>query len=88
MTASVNYAKIVKVVSERDATGAWVATSPDLPGFEAVSQDRQDLMERLVPKYLADMFAASGCPMIVAPVENDITWVAVPREAAEHAPTP
>ncbi len=55
-------ARIVRVKIERGASGAYFASSPDVPGFEAVSQDRKDLEERLIPKYLADLYKAAGQP--------------------------
>jgi hypothetical protein len=89
MTASITYATLVRVKIERDASGAYFATSPDVPGFEAVSQDRKDLEERLVPKYLADLYEAAGQPIVVARVgkasdADELPWVAMPADVARR----
>jgi hypothetical protein len=91
MTASTTYAKIVHVKIERGASGAYFATSPEVPGFEAVSQDRKDLEERLVPKYLTDLYKAAGQTVVVVRAEDlsdsddVLPWVAMPLELVEFA---
>ena len=89
MTASTTYAKIVRVKIERGASGAYFASSDDVPGFEAVSQDRKDLEERLVPKYLADLYKAAGQPMMVTRLDEAgdddvLPWVTVPMDVARR----
>jgi hypothetical protein len=89
MTASTDYAKIVRVRIERSASGAYFASSPDVPGFEAVSRDRKDLEERLVPKYLADLYKAAGQPMMItrldeASDDDVLPWVRVPVDVARR----
>lgn len=85
MTTSTTRAKLLRVKIERGRSGTYFATSPDVPGFEAVSKDLKDLEERLVPKYLADLYRAAGHPVVVTRLEeydteDVLSWVAVPLE--------
>jgi hypothetical protein len=85
------YAKIVSVKIERGASGAYFATSPDLEGFMAVSPDRNELEQKLIPQYLADLYKAAGQPVVVSRVESRSgdddgqPWVAFPLETARQA---
>jgi hypothetical protein len=84
------YAKIVSVKIERGASGAYFATSPDLEGFMAVSPDREELEQKLIPQYLADLYKAAGQPVVVSRVEGRSDdggqpWVAFPLETARQA---
>jgi len=90
MTASTTYAKLVRVKIERGASGAFFATSPDLKGFMAVSPDRKELEEKLISKYLTDLYNAAGQPVVVSRVEghssdDEQPWVAFPLETARRA---
>jgi hypothetical protein len=84
------HAKIVSVKIKRGASGAYFATSPDLEGFMAVSPDKDELEQRLIPQYLADLYKAAGQQVIVSRVEgasdgDSQPWVAFPLEVARQA---
>lgn len=49
-------------IDQNEETGAYIATSPDVPGFEAVSQSLQKLEDELISKYIDDLYAAAGQP--------------------------
>lgn len=49
-------------IDQSEETGAFIATSPDVPGFEAVSQSLQKLEDELISKYIDDLYAAVGEP--------------------------
>jgi hypothetical protein len=85
------YAKIVTVKIERGASGAFFATSPQLQGFLAVSPNRDELEEQLIPQYISDLCRAAGQPVVVSRVEGGSSdddgqpWVAFPLEKARQA---
>lgn len=90
MTASSKMAKIIKVVIRKKDEDVYVARSPDLPGFLALSHDLPSLHE-VICKHIGDLYLAAGQPVLVAPVDMSNAgeenaeigrpWVAMPVNA-------
>lgn len=90
MSATSEMTKLLNIHIERDARGVFVATSPDLRGFSAVSKDRSKLMSELIPRAISDLYLAAGQRVIVSPLEpndpnsNDVPWIAMPAALAQR----
>lgn len=90
MTAA-ELARIVRVTIKEADRGVFVATSPNLQGLLVVSKDVKLLADKLVPEAIADLYAASNQPVVLARVQEDeenpevLPWVAVPADVARKA---
>jgi hypothetical protein len=88
MTASTKAtAKVVHIKIRQDARGVFVATSPNLHGFSAVSKDRERLECEVIPRAIVDLYKACGEQVVVARVEddNEAQWVALSADLARRA---
>lgn len=88
MTASAELAKLIRVTIVQDKRGVFVATSQDLKGLLAVSEDRVHLEKEIVPQSIADLYASCGVPVVISQLEESMSdeaiapWVAVPAVVA------
>lgn len=90
MTASKNHAILVYTETVRDERGVYVATSPTLKGFLAVSEDLEKLHNEIIPRAIADLYEACGVKMLVNRIRNDqideacAPWVALPAKLVQQ----
>ena len=70
MTASLNFARYLRMSIEQDARGVYVAKSPDLKGLLAVSKDRVELEETVIPQAIRDLYLACGEDIVVTRLEE------------------
>lgn len=87
MTTSMK-AKIVNVKVEHDATGIFIATSPELKGLLVAKHSMEDV-RKAIPVAITQMYALCGEDVLVTPAEDgtdfDQPWVAIPAEVAKRA---
>lgn len=81
--------KIVRVKIEKDSTGLFFATSPDLKGLLVAVQNKQDL-DTGIQSAITDLYAACGVKVFVTLAEDGAgegyaPWIAFPSSVAEAA---
>lgn len=81
-------AKIVHIHVEHDASGVYLATSPELKNLLVAKMTKEDVY-RDIPRAITELYAACGEEVVVSPVEDDSEfehpWVAVPAVVAKQA---